>query len=244
MTKLTTQKANMETTAVGTRPHELGKSTSSPRRVMEVIVSGIENGRFVPGQRLTEADLTHELKVSRGPVREAFTRLAGEGVLVLSKHRGAFVRAQTREEALDMMVVLEVLVGLAAKLAATHIDEQGQQTLQAVFAAAIRAGKNGETLLFLEQRRCFYDTLYDIGGNIQLAEMVPRLKIALLRLQFKSFVSPEQHELQLLELSAITEAVLQRDPKKAERVARLHLRRRRAEILSLPDEAYAAARLS
>ena len=102
----------METTAVGTRPHELGKSTSSPRRVMEVIVSGIENGRFVPGQRLTEADLTHELKVSRGPVREAFTRLAGEGVLVLSKHRGAFVRAQTREEALDMMVVLEVLVGL------------------------------------------------------------------------------------------------------------------------------------
>jgi DNA-binding GntR family transcriptional regulator len=221
----------------------LAEGISSARRVMDAIITGVEHGRFVPGQRLIEADLTSELKVSRGPVREAFTRLAGEGVLVLSKNRGAFVRAQTREEAVDMMSVLEALAGLAAKLAATHIDEgRNRKKLQRVFAAALHSGEAGETLGFLEQRREFYDTLYDIGGNNQLAQVVPRLKIALLRLQFKSFVSREQHELQLLELSAIAEAVLMGDPKKAESVARLHLRRRRTQIQRLPDEAYAAAR--
>ena len=211
---------------------------------MNAIITGIEKGRFVPGQRLIEADLTRELKVSRGPVREAFKRLAGEGVLVLSKHRGAFIRAQSREEVLDMMSVLEVLAGLAAKLAASHIDEGDcRKRLEAALAAAMREGENGETLAFLEQRRRFYDTLYDIGGNRELAHMVPRLKIALLRLQFQAFVSRKQHESQLRELSAIAGAVLQGDPRKAERVARAHLRRRRAHILQLPDEAYAAARL-
>ena len=65
---------------------------------MQAITAGIESGRFVPGQRLTEAELTRQLGVSRGPVREAFKRLAGEGVLDLTRHRGAVVRAQTREE--------------------------------------------------------------------------------------------------------------------------------------------------
>lgn len=219
-------------------------SISSPRRVMNAIIAGIQKGRFVPGQRLIEADLTRELKVSRGPVREAFKRLAGEGVLVLSKHRGAFIRAQTHDEVRDMMSVLEVLAGLAAKLAARHIEEDdNRERFKAAFAAAMREGQDGETLAFLEQRRRFYDTLYDIGRNRELAHMVPRMKIRLLRLQFQAFVSRKQHESQLRELSAIAEAVLEGDPKKAERIARAHLRRRRLSLTTLPDEAYAAARL-
>jgi len=219
-------------------------SVSSPRRVMNAIIAGIQKGRYVPGQRLIEADLTRELKVSRGPVREAFKRLAGEGVLVLSKHRGAFIRAQTRDEVRDMLSVLEVLAGLAAKLAARHIDEKdNRERFEAVVTAAMHEGQEGETLAFLEQRRRFYDTLYDIGGNRELAHMVPRMKIGLLRLQFQAFVSRKQHESQLRELSAIAEAVLEGDPKKAERIARAHMRRRRLSLTTLPDEAYAAARL-
>jgi DNA-binding GntR family transcriptional regulator len=237
-----------KTSAGATRPNSgltaQGTSVSSPRRVMNAIISGIHKGRYVPGQRLIEADLTRELKVSRGPVREAFKRLAGEGVLVLSKHRGAFIRAQTREEVRDMMSVLEVLAGLAAKLAARHISEgDNRERLESAFATAMQEGEEGETLAFLEQRRRFYDTLYDIGGNRELAHMVPRMKIALLRLQFQAFVSRKQHESQLRELSAIAEAVLEGDPKKAERIARAHLRRRRLSLTTLPDEAYAAARL-
>ena len=48
----------------------------------------------VPGQRLIEVDLTRELQISRGPVREAFKQLAGQGVLVLNRHRGGYIRAR------------------------------------------------------------------------------------------------------------------------------------------------------
>ena len=223
-------------------PDEASAEPSSPRRVMDAILTGIQKGRYVPGQRLIEADLTRELKVSRGPVREAFKRLAGEGVLILSKNRGACIRAQTRDEVRDTLVVLEVLAGLTAKLAARHIEEgDNRQKFKAVFDQAIRQGSNGETQAFLESRRHFYDTLYEIGGNKELKGIVPRMQINLMRLQFQAFVSPKQHESQLKELQAIAEAVLAGDPGKAERTARSHLRRRRLSLTSLPDEAYAAA---
>ena len=77
----------------------------------------------MPGQRLIEADLTRDYQVSRGPVREALKRLAAEGVLTLTRHRGAYVRALSRAEVRDSLMVLEVLVGLMAKLAAKHISE-------------------------------------------------------------------------------------------------------------------------
>ena len=111
----------------GTVPSQLSTAQdvddSSPQRVVNAVISGIQKGRFVPGQRLIEVDLTRELKISRGPVREAFKRLAGEGVLVLNRHRGAYIRAQTREEVDDTLCVMEVLGGLAAKLAAQSIHK-------------------------------------------------------------------------------------------------------------------------
>jgi DNA-binding GntR family transcriptional regulator len=209
---------------------------------MDAIISGIEKGRYVPGQRLIEADLTRELRVSRGPVREAFKLLSGEGVLILSKNRGACVRAQSREEVNDTLEVLEVLAGLAAKLAAEHIDEKNnRKAFLKVFNEAISHGEGGETQGFLESRRRFYDVLYDIGGNKELRGILPRMRITLMRLQFQAFVSRKQHESQLKELRAIAESVLEGDPQKAERTAKAHLRRRRLSLTTLPREAYAAA---
>src|ERR1700722_14737920 len=100
---------------------------SSPDRVVEAITDGIRAGRFVPGQRLLEADLTHDLSVSRGPVREALKRLAAEGIVTLTRHRGAYIRALQREEAKKILLVLEVLTGLAASLAAHEINAPGNR---------------------------------------------------------------------------------------------------------------------
>ena len=215
---------------------------SSPQRVVNAVISGIQKGRFVPGQRLVEVDLTRELKISRGPVREAFKRLAGEGVLVLNRHRGAYIRAQTREEVDDTLCVMEVLGGLAAKLAAHSIHKgSNRQRLKETYQRMISQGKLGETIAFLGERRRFYDMLYDIGENQELQRMIPRMQISLLRLQFQAYVTPEHHESQLKELKAIAEAVLSGDESRAERACREHLQHRRRTMTSFPEEAYAAA---
>lgn len=215
---------------------------SSPERVIEAITRGIESGRYVPGQRLVEADLTRELGVSRGPVREAFKRLSGEGVLTLTRHRGAFIRAQTREEVRDTLIVLEALTGLAAKLAARRIDEgDNRRTVEQARERLKAYEHTGETLAFLAERRRFYDLLIEVGGNHELRRVMPQMQISLLRLQFLSYITDRQHRYQIDELSTMAEAVLAGDAKRAERATRAHLRRRRVSLTSLPDEAYVAA---
>lgn len=214
----------------------------SSARVLEAIKHGVETGRYLPGQRLVEADLTREHGVSRGPVREAFKRLSGEGVITLTRNRGAVVRAQTREEVRDTLVVLESLTGLAAKLAARRIDAPGcRAQMQAAYERLVPYEHTGETLDFLSERRRFYHALIEIGGNRELARMMPHLQISLLRFQFQAFITPTQHAHQFQELCAVAEAVLAGDARRAERATRLHLRRRRVSLTALPDAAYVAA---
>ena len=94
------------------------RGLSSPDTIVNEILRGLYSGRYVPGQRLIEADLTREYKVSRGSIREALKRLAAEGVVSLNLHRGAYIRLLSRSEVRELLAVIEVLTGLAARLAA------------------------------------------------------------------------------------------------------------------------------
>jgi DNA-binding GntR family transcriptional regulator len=215
---------------------------SSPDRVVDAIVRKVRAGIYVPGQRLIEADLTRDLSVSRGPVREALKRLAAEGVVSLTRHRGAYIHALSREEVNDSLVVLEVLTGLMASLAATRIriDENAAKMREAL-GRLVAFREAGGGAAFLEERRRFYDTLIEIGGNHQLRRILPLMQIHLLRMQFQSYATPHDREEQFAEYTAISKAVLSGNPGSAERVMRAHIRRTRTRLNRLPDEAFAAS---
>src|SRR5690606_3964267 len=87
-------------------------------KVAHAIVEGIKAGIYAPGQRLIEADLTRDLGVSRGPVREATRRLGAEGILDVLPHRGAVVRKLSRRDVAAIYQIRELLEGLAARLSA------------------------------------------------------------------------------------------------------------------------------
>ena len=48
-------------------------------------------GRFAPGEQITEAAIAQAFQVSRGPVREALKRLTEQGLLRSERNRGVFV---------------------------------------------------------------------------------------------------------------------------------------------------------
>ncbi|MCU0789571.1 MAG: GntR family transcriptional regulator [Nitratireductor sp.] len=213
---------------------------SSPEIVVNAIVKGVRAGRLVPGQRLVEADLTRNLGVSRGPVREALKRLAAEGVVTLNRNRGAYIRALSRDEVRDMLIVLEALTGLMARLAAKHIGSgENRASFERQYKRLMAFEEQGDSIAFLDQRRDFYDTLIRMGGNGELGRLMPLMQIHLLRLQFQSYVTREQREKQFLEYEAISQAVLAGDQNRAERLMKLHIRRTRMVLERLPEEAYA-----
>jgi DNA-binding GntR family transcriptional regulator len=214
---------------------------SSPDQVVAALIRGLQDGRYVPGQRLIEADLTKELKVSRGPVREALKRLAAEGLVSLIPHRGAYIRALARDEVHDMLVVQEMLTGLAARLAAAVINdgrncEEFREAYQRLLAFRDRA----DGIAFLEERSRFYGTMIRIGGNRELRRMMPALQLHLLRMQFHRHLTPKDRARQFEEYDALVKAILDNQPNEAERLTRQHIRRTRLSIERLPDEAFAS----
>lgn len=83
-------------------------------QLWESVVLGLRRaivtGALTPGAHLVEADLAQRLNVSRGPIREALTRLEQEGLVINYPYRGKFVAEITAEdvrEVYDLRILLE-----------------------------------------------------------------------------------------------------------------------------------------
>jgi DNA-binding GntR family transcriptional regulator len=196
---------------------------SSREHIVGDIIRGLYEGRYVPGQRLVEADLTQQYRASRGPVREALNWLAAHGVVSLTLQRGAQVRRLSKQEALDVLVVVEPLVGLAARLAATRIGTpKAAAMLKEALAELIRFDPSSGSPDHAYARDRFYGTLIRIGGNQELRRIMPRVLIHLVRVQYRSALKVVD-ETRHADYREIVSEVLRARPNAAQRAARAHI---------------------
>nr|WP_293244268.1 GntR family transcriptional regulator [Panacagrimonas sp.] len=213
---------------------------SSPDQVVETIKHGILLGRFVPGQRLIEADMTRDHRVSRGPVREALKRLNAEGIVALSRHRGAYIRLLTRREVLEILIALEAVVGLAARLAALNIAQNDHRArLQAAYDKLNAHGANGDRVLQSIDRNAFYETIFHIAGNHELSRIHPAVPTQILRMQVYPYLALRDRERQFSDYSQLFDSIRTGNSRGAYRIVVRHLRRSRLQIRKLPAAAFA-----
>jgi DNA-binding GntR family transcriptional regulator len=69
----------------------------------DLLRSEILSGPLQPGERLRAADLRTRYGLGLTPIREALTRLASEGLVVMEAHRGARVREASLDDLSDLM---------------------------------------------------------------------------------------------------------------------------------------------
>lgn len=233
----------MKTTEESKAGAKSAETPSSPDKVVSAIYRGILAGRIVPGQKLIEADLASSLNVSRGPIREALKRLHAEGVVENARHRGAYVRLLSRKEALDFLEILSMLTGFIARKAAEAVS-QGGDSFHLRFASALDLlghflRSDGTENLHLEINRRFYDALMEIGGNSQIASIMPAMRIQLFRMQGQTTIGPQAHEQRFAEFAEIARHVLAGDPAKAQKAMARHMQLTLKRLQGLPDEAFA-----
>ena len=214
---------------------------SSPDLVVDTIKRGILLGRFVPGQRLIEADMTRDHGVSRGPVREALKRLAAEGVVELSRHRGAYIRLLTRRQSLDLMQVVEAVIALGVRLATLRMKQADHRAeLKIAFERLNDHGPTGDRVLQAMDRNGFYDAIFAIADNRELRRIHPVVPTQILRMQVYPYLSPEDRAQQFADYKLLYDAMRTGNSREASRIVVRHARRSRMQIKRLPDEAFAA----
>lgn len=199
---------------------------STPDRVADAISKGILLRRFSIGQRLIEADLTRELGVSRSTVREALRILAASGVVELNRHRGAVIRALSREDAEQLLAVLEVLSGLAARLAAEHIGQgSNRKRFEAAARRLLEPRAPDQLDRILDERASYYQVMFEIAGNKELDRVLPASRAHLFRTQFYHYLTRSDLQAMVREYQAITAAILAGDGARAEARMRKHIQR-------------------
>jgi DNA-binding GntR family transcriptional regulator len=195
-------------------------------RVVDRLRDGILNSRFAPGQRLIEVDLTRDLGVSRGPLREAFRRLSAEGLIELVPNRGAVVRRLSLRETMELFQIRLELEGLAARLAAQNV---GDPEVRMAFEAAIVPIWNEQPRLssvaYLDENKQFHDAVMKASCNTQLTVVSQQLQLPLIMSQLSNALTAEILRESVCEHRLIAEAILARNPAAAEAEMRKHLHR-------------------
>jgi GntR family transcriptional regulator, vanillate catabolism transcriptional regulator len=154
------------------------RSGTSSLSVMDTIREGILSGDYASGERLNEVHLSTELKVSRTPIRAALQALAGEGLLDYAPNRGFTVRAFQLSEIVDAYDIRASLEGVAARFAAERgLSPAEKRIIETTLADGDKlfrrgAFKSGDLSAYRVINGTFHDAVLGATRNRMLAEMI------------------------------------------------------------------------
>jgi DNA-binding GntR family transcriptional regulator len=192
---------------------------SSSARIVGEIIRGLYDGAYVPGQRLSEPELMEWFSVSRSTARESIHRMEAEGIVDVFPFKGAVIRRMSPEEALDATLVMQMCVGLAARLAAERIDQTGNRTkLQTAWTALLDFEGTGENYEFVRARDRFYRVMTELSRNRELQRIFPTVHVHLIRRNYP-LTARERFD----DYRRIVAAILEGNGAAAEKAARDHV---------------------
>jgi DNA-binding GntR family transcriptional regulator len=172
--------------------------------------------------RLDERRLSEGLGVSRTPIREAMTLLEQEGFVRTRPRRGIFVVRKTKREIVEMITVMAALESMAARLAAERADDAEIAGLRRLMAEFLN-GNEGERLDdYSEANIAFHQAIIKMSGCALLAEMTENLFIHMRAIRKITIHQENRAARSITDHMRIIQALEQRDPELAERLAREH----------------------
>jgi phosphonate utilization transcriptional regulator len=148
---------------------ELLRQESLTSLVQREIERRIVGGELPPGSKLNEAELAGELRVSRGPVREAFRALEQAGLVHTAKNRGVFVRQVSLEEANEIYEVRAALEAQIGKLAAKRATPPQLERLRGIVKRMQAVGRKRDPDAYFPLNLEFHEALAETAGNRALA---------------------------------------------------------------------------
>lgn len=182
----------------------------------------LRTGRYKPGDRLIAEEIAAEIGMSRMPVREAFRRLASDGLVTLRPNRGCVVAGLTLDELFETFEIRSVLEGLAVRLAVGQMTSETFEELDRLLERMERAGQSGSSD-WVPRHQEFHAFIYNLSGRPKLIRQISALHVVIepyMRIWFDYVTKPlsarEEHD-------NLIEALKSGDAEHAEAVMREHI---------------------
>ena len=195
-------------------------------RAYEFTKGRVLDSTFAGGELITEGEVADALGMSRTPVREAFLRLAGEGLLRLYPKRGALVVPVSIAE-VDAVMETRMLVERFAldKVLAGGPATRIADALDAAIAEQELRAAEGDADGFVAVDREFHTTFVTAAGNPIIIGLYDSLRDRQRRMIITSLLIDTKRIASILvEHRALAAAIRDGDLERAQTVLEAHLR--------------------
>jgi DNA-binding GntR family transcriptional regulator len=208
----------------------------------EILLDQILAGTIRPGQRLKDADLAAQLKISRTPVREAMRMLEQDGVLVALERGGYEVTDARAADLMGLYRCRAALEELAAQEATERMTREHQNTLEALISRTDGYLKIGLLEKALKSNTDFHTIIVELSGNRYLVKLIDSLRrlILLHRSSLLNAVAADRKEEYVTHLRdtqeqhrAIFDAIIRGEAAEAGQLMKHHLLETAKEMESM-----------
>ncbi|HYF20738.1 MAG TPA: GntR family transcriptional regulator [Ramlibacter sp.] len=218
------------------RSEAAGAAPARPGSLVETLRALILDGELEPGSRINEIALSSRFNVSRTPIRSALQTLAGEGLLEYTPNKGYAVPSYALADILDAYEIRAMSEGLAARLAAERgLPEESQVLLADALSEGDRLfsgdGADARTT-YAAINETFHSVIQDgarsrlLQDVIRLCRRVPQTGARNL-VAFSSEEAAKRHQ----QHREIFEAIVSREPLRAEALMRQHVLNVRTAVM-------------
>lgn len=142
---------------------QINDTRTSVDDIFDLLRSEILSLKLRPGDKLSEVEMAARFGVSRQPVRDAFSRLANQDLLVIRPKRATVVKRFSTREINKARFVRSAIEERVLRLAAKHCDLVGVARLNMSLAEQEKALKNKDVAAFGELDYDFHKILCEVA---------------------------------------------------------------------------------
>lgn len=211
---------------------------SLPEQVAAEIGDRIIAGRYAPGERLIEQELSDEFAASRGPVREALRILEREGLVQILPRRGASVAELSLQEVSDLFEIRAGLYRNVSERIARKCSDAQLRLLEQTVATLERcwdADDDGASYAATVFRQSL--EVVRSAGNKALGDIVTSLALRSFRYTRLALRSRERRRASFGNWVALLDAVRRGDARAAGELSAQQIERARDEALRMLGQA-------
>ena len=192
-------------------------------QVYTILRKDICEGRFAPGARLQEIELSEALGVSRSPVREALRRLVSDGLLLTAPNKGTYVKeftCQDIDEIFDMRVMLE---SYSISRSQNNMTPERKQQLYDILQVLERSHAEDNLEQYTRADEELHNAIVALGDNSLVNSTYARVRSMNQQFRVFSLSDRTRFDDSLQEHRSIIHALVHGDTTEADRINRVHL---------------------
>lgn len=188
-----------------------------------------------PRELLVEHKLAKEFGVSRTPIREVLVRLASEGLVEISRNRGAMV-APIRVEAVRTAQFVRESLEISVALAAAHkMNSLAELRLFHAIEEQELANKEGNAGLFYRSDEAMHLEIAQIAGLPLVWNYIEEAKVQMDRVRRLSLIAAQSFDKLIQQHRSIVTAIAANDPAGIQSSLQEHLRQVLPDIDALRE---------